>query len=361
MTTLRDVVARTWEENRLFSALVELTYRCNLDCFFCYNDLGLRGKPMTTPGLMRLFEDLASLQVMNLALSGGEPLAHPDFFVLGRKARELGFVVRVKSNGHALSGRLARRLRDEVDPYMVEVSLHGATTATHDRQTRVSGSFERLVANLREMRRLGLRLQLNATLTAWNSSEIEAMFGIADDLGARLQFDPEVTPRDDGDAEPLAIAPSREAIKRLYEVEFERGEKAAAGAQPEVGRQADEQLPTPPSKHCGAGSSGIAVDPFGNVYPCVQWRRPVGNLHEQSIREIWRGSPALEQIRAQTSEVKTLLEPEADSALLNFCPGLAAAHGGGDPRALYPGAVQRRELLREVSDERKRIPLRVLR
>ena len=41
-----DLAARTWDENRLFSVLIELTYRCNLDCFFCYNDLGMRGKPL---------------------------------------------------------------------------------------------------------------------------------------------------------------------------------------------------------------------------------------------------------------------------------------------------------------------------
>jgi MoaA/NifB/PqqE/SkfB family radical SAM enzyme len=322
---------------------------------------GLRGKPMTTPQLVGFFEDLRALEVMNLGLSGGEPLAHPDFFLLGRKARELGFVVRVKSNGHALSGALARRLRDEVDPYMVELSLHGATSETHDRQTRIRGSFERLVANVREMRALGLRLRINATLTAWNERETLAMFTLADSLGVPLQFDPEVTPRDDGDRTPLDITASREAVLRLYRIEFERGERSAAGAPPEIGRQADEQLPTPPSKHCGAGSSGIAVDPYGNVYPCVQWRRPVGNLHERSIREIWGGSAALEKIRAQTGEVKTLLERETDGVLLNFCPGLAAARSGGDPRALYSGAMQRRDLIREVREERKQVPLRVLR
>jgi len=54
------------------------------------------------------------LQVLNLTLFGAEPLAHPDFFLLGSRARELGFLVRVKSNGHALRGAAPRRLRDKV-------------------------------------------------------------------------------------------------------------------------------------------------------------------------------------------------------------------------------------------------------
>lgn len=232
-------------------------------------------------------------------------------------------MVRVKSNGHALRGELARRVRDEVDPFLIEVSLHGATAATHDRQTRVPGSFDRLLANLRELRELGLRVKLNSTLTAWNEGEIEGMFALADALGLPLQVDPEVTPRDDGGREPLQVTASREGVLRLFRLQFERGRAAAAGqAEVQVARGGDDgTLPTPVGKHCGAGSSGLAIDPYGNVYPCVQWRRPVGNLHRQGLREIWRGSAGLAEVRGMTVEVKERLAAEgAGGYLLNFCP-----------------------------------------
>ena len=92
-------------------------------------------------------------------------------------------MVRVKSNAHALRGKLAQRMKDEVDPFLVEVSLHGASPESHDRQTRVPGSFARLIANLREARALGLRIKLNSPLTLWNEHEIEAMYALADELG----------------------------------------------------------------------------------------------------------------------------------------------------------------------------------
>ncbi|HEX8155397.1 MAG TPA: radical SAM protein, partial [Thermoanaerobaculia bacterium] len=91
------ILARSWSENRLMSVLLELTYRCNLDCFFCYNDLGLRGKPLAFAQYETLLRELAAMNVMTVVLSGGEPLAHPDFFRIGALARELGFVVRIKS------------------------------------------------------------------------------------------------------------------------------------------------------------------------------------------------------------------------------------------------------------------------
>jgi MoaA/NifB/PqqE/SkfB family radical SAM enzyme len=360
--SLSRVLATTWRENLLFSVLVELTYRCNLDCFFCYNDLNLRGTPLSREDYLRLFADLRDLEVMNLSLSGGEPLAHPDFLLLGARARELGFVVRVKSNGHALRGELARRVRDEIDPFLIEVSLHGATAATHERQTRVPGSFDRLLANLREVLGLGLRVKLNSTLTAWNEREIAGMFALADDLGLPLQVDPDVTPRDDGGREPLQVAPSREGVLRLFRLQFERGRKAGAGAPVEVARGGDDgTLPAPVHKHCGAGSSGLAVDPFGNVYPCVQWRRPVGNLHQQGIREIWTGSQGLREVRDLTAEVKGMVDAQGPGGVLfNFCPGAADVHTGS-PLHLYPAAMQRREALEQVIEEEKRILLPVVR
>jgi MoaA/NifB/PqqE/SkfB family radical SAM enzyme len=357
--SLARLMAMAWRQNLLVSVLVELTYRCNLDCFFCYNDLGLKGEPLSREQYFRFFDELRDLEVLHLTLSGGEPLAHPDFLALGARARELGFVVRIKSNGHALRGELARRIRDEIDPFVIEVSLHGATATAHDRQTRVPGSFERLLANLAELQTLGLRVKLNSTLTAWNEGEIEAMFSLADALGLRLQVDPEVTPRDDGGREPLAVAPSREGVLRLFRVQTERGRALAGGAAPEVVRNADEGVPVPVGKHCGAGSSGLAVDPFGNVYPCVQWRRPVGNLHEKSLREIWQGSAGLAEVRELTARAMDVVGAHGPRAsLLNFCPGMAAVHSGGDPLSIYPSALQRKELLETVlEDEAARRPL----
>ena len=314
------LMTRSWDENRLLSALLELTYRCNLDCFFCYNDLSVRGKALTFEQYDLLLRDLASMNALTVILSGGEPLAHPDFFRIGARARELGFVVRVKTNGHAVHGELARRLRDEVDPFVVEVSLHGATAETHDRQTRVPGSFDRLLANLREMISLGLRVKVNTTLTRWNEDDIEGMYAITDALNVPLRFDLQVTPRDDGDRTPLSIVPSAEGVRKLISVDRQR---AASG-----GEDAVQAKPSPvtTSKHCGAGSAGLAIDPFGNVYPCVQWRQAVGNLHERPLRDIWNDS--LEDIRATTTTAKDVVASHPHGKLLNFCPGLAAVLTG---------------------------------
>ncbi len=42
-----NTIARAWTENRLMSVLLELTYACNLDCTFCYNDLTIGGQRLS--------------------------------------------------------------------------------------------------------------------------------------------------------------------------------------------------------------------------------------------------------------------------------------------------------------------------
>jgi MoaA/NifB/PqqE/SkfB family radical SAM enzyme len=345
MTAFDQMNARSWEENHLFGVLIELTYRCNLDCFFCYNDLNLRGTPLTFDEYATFLRDLADMNVLNVILSGGEPLAHPDFFRIGSLARDLGFVTRVKSNGHALRGELARRLRDEVDPYVVEVSLHGARAETHDRQTRVPGSFTRLIENLGVLKELGLRVKVNSTLTAWNENETAEMYAICDALELPLRFDLQVSPRDDGDRSPLAIAPTREGIGKLIDVQnarfaalqVERRPPSAAETKTDMDPMAlvlpaagGGRRSTEPAKYCGAGSAGIAVDPYGNVYPCVQWRRAVANLHDVRIAEIW--STGFDAIRAETEEAARVVRAHPRGKLLNFCPGLAEVLTGSATR-----------------------------
>jgi MoaA/NifB/PqqE/SkfB family radical SAM enzyme len=343
VSTLEQVIRRTWDRHVLFSVMLELTYRCNLDCVFCYNDLASRGEALTLAQYEALLAELADLQVLHLVLTGGEPLAHPDFFAIGGRARELGFAVRVKSNGHALRGTLARRLKQEVDPFVVDLSLHGASATSHDRQTRVAGSFARLLANIPELLALGLRLKLNATLTCWNEGEASAMFAIADGFGLPLTVNPIVSPRDDGDHSPLSLSASRAGTLAFYALAEERAaQRATAGtdAAAESGRQADDAMAGAPEGHnCGAGTGSLTVDPYGNVLPCVQWRRPVGNLHERTIGDIWRASRELAEVRRINAAAGARgAELAAAGGPATLCMGLGEL-ATGDPLGLPPSVL----------------------
>ena len=353
---LDRMAAKARQQNVLSTVMLELTYQCNLDCTFCYNDLNLKGKRLSLEQYKTLLDDLADMNVMMLTLSGGEPLMYPHFFELGAHARQRGFLVTVKSNAVPLNQNNAQRLREEVDPYLVETSLHGACAETHDKLTRVDGSFDRLLKNVRILRSLGIKVQLNSTLTCWNEGEVEDMLDLADELGIILRFNTEVSPRDDGDMSPLALAPTAEGKANMFRLTLERVRaKQQAGPVPlkAPAKPGSEVPPAPgngtpaPNKICGAGSTYLTIDPFGTVLPCVQYRRAAGNLHRQSIREIWEHSADLQDVRRTAERAH---EIALGAGIGQFCMGLSELHHG-DPLVITESALDTGTLFKRLNWE----------
>lgn len=316
-----DTLRKVREQRILHDVSLELTYRCNLDCFFCYNDREKAGKPLTLNQYKVLLEDLAEMQTLYLMLTGGEPMIHPHFFEIGSMARDLGFVTRIRTNGHSLNKKISERVKSEVDPYMVEVSLHGATAEVHDRQTRVVGSFDRLLNNLAIAKDTGLRCSVVSTPTAWNEHQVEQMFELCDRIDVPLRFQGPVAPRDNGDTEPLSIAPRKETWDTVSRLVTER-RKSKSSVLKELNGKHEPTFVAPEEKSmCGVGVAGVDIDPYGNVQACMHLQESAGNIHEGSIQEIWNNSPLFQRARAKSVEAAKQFEnskPEQYGAPL-FC------------------------------------------
>ena len=105
--------------------------------------------------------------------------------------------------------------------------------------------------------------------------------------------------------------------------------------------QAVGRLPTATREeggtNCGLGRLTLAVDPEGDVFPCLQWRRrPLGNVRRQRLRDLW---PASEE-RRHVAEIAqrandALVQRGGAAARFPFCPALALEETGD---ALEPGA-----------------------
>jgi radical SAM protein with 4Fe4S-binding SPASM domain len=332
-----ELLAKASGKNQLLTALFELTYQCNWACEFCYNDLSLEGRPLQLKDYRRVIDDLAELQVLNITLSGGEPMIHPDFFAIGNYAKRKRFAITVKTNAIPLTQRNIGRLIDEIDPARIESSLHGACASTHDRLTRVPGSFDKMIHNIRLAVKAGLIVKLNCPLTRYNENEVDGMYTLADDLGVTLVISPEISPKDDGDMSPLELRASSDGIAGMYRAGF-RYQKTLSDRLNKAGEiipirtptgvmQSNESMPSKGKvRICGTGSSSATIDPFGNVYPCVQFRRKIGNVHDQPISHMWAGeNETLEEIRGLAVKAYDSLE---ENGVRHFCMGTAELKTG---------------------------------
>jgi MoaA/NifB/PqqE/SkfB family radical SAM enzyme len=313
------------ERAQPLSASLELTYRCNWRCVFCYNPRHHDRRGLSGAEWRKVLDDLRALGTLYVALTGGEPLVHPEFLAIARGARERAFALRILTNGALVTDALAGEIA-ALRPLAVELSLHGAKAETHDRATATPGSF---VAMLRGLDRLLARkvpVVLKTPLTLLNEAEMAGLRQIAEERGVPWRIDPVLTPRDDGDAGPLAYRAPAEAVERAFR------ELAALGQLPEEERAEG-------GTNCGLGRTTVAVDPEGNVFPCLQWRRaPLGNVRETPLVDMWAGSA--ERLRAASvarAANDRLVRAGGALASFPFCPALALQHTG-DP--LQPDAGQ---------------------
>jgi len=92
---------------------LELTTGCNLCCMHCYR---CQTKPdpdeLSTSEVLRFFDYLEGIDVLELLLEGGEPFAHPNIFEIFASAIPR-FAVSLTTNGTLIDGSMARRLAEQ--------------------------------------------------------------------------------------------------------------------------------------------------------------------------------------------------------------------------------------------------------
>jgi len=97
-----------------YALLAELTYACPLHCPYCSNPLALDDyrDELTTDEWQRVFAEAADLGVLQVHLSGGEPLQRHDIVDLVQCANKLSMYTNLITSGLGFSTRRAEQLRD---------------------------------------------------------------------------------------------------------------------------------------------------------------------------------------------------------------------------------------------------------
>jgi AdoMet-dependent heme synthase len=299
-----------------WSAYAELTYACNWRCVFCYNPRRHDVKRLALSDWLVVLDSLRRLGTLNLTLTGGEPLAHPDFFEIARAARERNFALRIFTNGALIDDAAADQLAS-FDPLAVELSIHGATAAIHDTTTATAGSFEAMWNGIHRLVTRSVRVVLKTPITSINEHELEAIVQLCAGRGLPLRLDANITPRDDGDLSPMRYSPSPAARRRVMEMAASTASIALLNR-------------TEGHDNCGIGRITVVVDPEGNVYPCMQWRQQaMGNVRERDLEQIWITSEARQQAILMSREANDAMARHGGVVdALPFCPAIAMQRTG---------------------------------
>jgi pyrroloquinoline quinone biosynthesis protein E len=282
--------------------IAELTYRCPLHCPYCSNPLSIGATryrdELSTDDWARVFREAAQLGVLQLALTGGEPLVRKDVEQLAAAATKRRLYSTLVTAGTPFTRPRARALRAAGLDH-VQISIQDSDPLESD---RIAGtrSFSRKIEAARLARELGFPVTINVVLHRHNLDRIEEIIALAERLGARRLELANTQYQGWAVMNRNALMPTLEQV--------EAGEQAVARARERLGASMEilwvlpdyfEEYPKP----CmgGWGREAMVITPNGDVLPCQAATTipelVFDNVRDGPLAEIWFESAAFQRFR----------------------------------------------------------------
>jgi PqqA peptide cyclase len=285
--------------DRPFGLLAELTYGCPLHCPYCSNPLELAAyrDELATQEWLRVLAEARDLGVLQLHLSGGEPLLRRDLAEIVRTASELGLYTNLITSALGLTPRRAGQLRTAGLDH-VQISVQADEAALSDRLAGTP-SFERKRSAARLVKQLGWPLTLNAVLHRQNLDRVDRILDLAEELGAdRVEL---ANTQYYGWAllNRAGLLPSRVQVERA-EVLVRAARERLAGRMEIIYVLPDYYSRYPKPCMGGWGRRQLTVVPNGDVLPCPAAHTlplPRASVREHSLAWIWEESPLFRSFR----------------------------------------------------------------
>ncbi|WP_313313365.1 heme d1 biosynthesis radical SAM protein NirJ [Pulveribacter sp.] len=286
-----------------------LIRRCNLTCKHCYAlsaDHDYAGE-LSLSEVFTVMDDLKAFGVPALILSGGEPLLRPDLFEIAARARDMDFYTGLSTNGTLIDAPMAARIAGAGFDY-VGISLDGLR-ATHDQFRRLDGAFDRSLAAIGHLDRVGVKVGLRYTMTAMNGHDLPALLDLMQEVGAHKFYFSHLNYAGRGNIHRDKDA-HHQATRAAMDLLFDRAWAAAQAGSLDDYVSGNNDADGPYLLHWvrrhlpqweetlrqrlvawGGNASGQMVaniDNLGHVHPdTMWWHHDLGSVRERPFSQIW--------------------------------------------------------------------------
>jgi len=300
----------------------EITYRCNLSCPFCFQEIAREQSPefrknyeLSNEEILRVIDSLPKYSL--ITFNGGEVFVRRDFPDLLRAVTEKGRRFNIVTNGTMLFEDKVKLLVDETNALSIGISVDGIGE-THDIIRRLPKAFERTVANMRRLadyrrsrdKRLPV-IDMKTVITNENLEQLTELFLLARNMDvdyvtfsclrtSELLFTLPCRASMDDEAYKKSPVPFTEPIDLwLLKTQLKEVMGLARKGRPAVRFYPDYREMSGILKYyanqgtlsdfepCRVPWTHIRIAPNGDVYPCLSYR--MGNIREHGLSDIWKG------------------------------------------------------------------------
>lgn len=294
----RIITRRCARQNIPVSGTFELTPRCNLRCKMCYVRLTPAqmtpiGRELTASQWVELARQAKDAGLMFLLLTGGEPTLRADFPEIYEQLAAMGLSISINTNGTLLTPRI-RELWHRLPPAYVNVTLYGTSREDYAALCGEPDAFDRVVEGLNWLRKEGILIHLNTTMTPENREKWEELEQFAKDMELELRMTvycfPPIRRSVCGDrAEFSRLTPEQAAELTVRDLLFRDGMDALKrrAANLSAPPQADCELEIGELMQCMAGRAQFWMTWDGRMTPCGMLPVPQTRPLELGFPEAW--------------------------------------------------------------------------
>jgi radical SAM protein with 4Fe4S-binding SPASM domain len=289
-----------------------ITRACNLECQHCYENATHKPErdELTLGEKIGVVDELATGGVPFLAIAGGEPLVCKDFWPVAEYAHKRGIPLTVATNGTMITPEVAARLVESGVKY-VEVSVDSTRPEEHDAFRGRRGSWAKAVQGIRNLVQAGMRTGLAMCFIRETYRTVDDAIHFAIELGCKTfsHFNFIPAGRGEGIVGSDLTTNQREWVIQRLAWHLQEGKINVISTAPQFGRaciaygsaegvfaighagRGTGQRTKVLARYiggCGAGRCYCAIQPNGDVTPCVYISsRVIGNLRSQRLGKIW--------------------------------------------------------------------------
>jgi MoaA/NifB/PqqE/SkfB family radical SAM enzyme len=255
------------------SAVIGLTYRCQCKCVHCSASLykkDIDGE-LTLAEIKKLLNEIKSLGVPRINLSGGEALLRKDIFQVIKYAHNK-FVTVLETNGQLLDEERAMELKaDGIS--CVAVSVDSYKPEIHDRLRNLSGCFKKAIRGISNCLKNKVPCLISTYIPSErnNPDDINGMMILARELkvlAVRI-----IPPRPVGSFSCHTSSLLNNGQEQCLIRDIDHSIAYFKG------------IPAP--KNCGIFTkSTFYISPYGEVQPCAFLPLSFGNIRKRPLRVI---------------------------------------------------------------------------
>jgi radical SAM protein with 4Fe4S-binding SPASM domain len=280
----------------LVSMQIELTSRCNERCVHCYIPHQNKLYNIEESLFYNILDQCREMGVLDLTLSGGEPMCHPHFTDFLRKLMEYDFSVAILSNLTMLNDEMLAVMKEQYS-FNVQTSLYSMNPRIHDSITQLPGSFFKTRDAILRLINNDIPLHINCPTMKQNKDCYVDVLEWAHDHKVKTSTDYIMIARYDHTDSNLENRLSLEDVGKVihsiidHDKDYQREVSGTDFEERDKRDRSNDRI-------CGVCIAKICMVASGNVHPCPGWYNYLcGNVHETSLKDIWENSHKVKYLR----------------------------------------------------------------